>query len=397
MEMYGDIPVCGVPVDLGALEQIERARATCEYAALMADHHKGNGVPIGGVVASQVAVSPTAVGYDIACGNLAARLDVDASKVRGNIASIMDRIAGTISFGLGQKNGVTVEHALFDMPEWNELPAFQQRTKKGESLKDIAQSQLGTVGGGNHYVDLFTDEQDRVWVGVHFGSRGFGHKTATWFLDATNAPENMDATPVWLAVQSDLGEQYVNALDVAGRYAYAGREAVVDRVAAILDAPIVETVHNHHNFAWKETHNGRDYWVCRKGATPAMPGQKGFVGGSMGDDAVIVEGLESAASRELFYSTVHGAGRVMSRTAATGRSRWGKKKGEGRISKEAMMAWVRERGVELRGADVDEAPQAYKRLAEVLPQQGPTIRVVHTLRPIGVAMASDDIVDPYKD
>lgn len=397
MKMYGDIPVCGDPVDVGALEQIERSRQSCEFAALMADHHKGYGVPIGGVVASQVSVSPTAVGFDIACGNMAARLDVDAAKVRANIKPIMDRIASTISFGLGREASWEVDHNLFDSPLWDELPAFQQKSGKGYSLKDTARHQLGTVGSGNHYVDLFIDENDKVWVGVHFGSRGFGHKTATWFLDAANANENMDAAPVWLAVRSDLGEQYVKALDLAGQYAYAGREAVVDKVAELLEAPILESVHNHHNFAWKEVHNGLEYWVCRKGATPAQPGQKGFIGGSMGDDAVIVEGIDSEESKALFYSTVHGAGRVMSRTAATGKSRWGKKKGEGLISKDAMMDWVREKGVELRGADVDEAPQAYKRLAEVLPQQGQTIRVLHTLRPIGVAMAGDDIVDPYKD
>jgi len=328
MEKYGDIPVCGTPVDLGALEQIERARATCEFAALMADHHKGYGVPIGGVVASQVSVSPTAVGYDIACGNLAARVDIDANQVRAKIASIMDKIASQISFGIGRKSNWDIQHPLFDSPLWDELPAFQQ-TSKGYTLKDTAHFQLGTVGSGNHYVDLFVDEKDRVWIGVHFGSRGFGHKTATWFLDAANANENMDAAPVWLAARSDLGEQYIKALDLAGQYAYAGREAVVDKVAEILGAEIVETVHNHHNFAWLEKHNGLDYWVCRKGATPARPGQRGFVGGSMGDNAVIVEGVESPESRELFYSTVHGAGRVMSRTAATGKSRWGKVKGEG--------------------------------------------------------------------
>ena len=396
MEMYGDIPVCGTPVDLGALEQIERARETCEYAALMADHHKGYGVPIGGVVASQVRVSPTAVGYDIACGNLAARLDVDAATVRADIANVMDRIAGAISFGIGRTSGFDVEDPLFDSPLWGELPVFYE-SHKGKMLKDIARDQLGTVGSGNHYVDLFVDEADRVWIGVHFGSRGFGHRTATWFLDAAGAVETMDAAPVWMAVRGDLGEQYVQALDLAGRYAYAGREAVVARVAEILGAEIVETVHNHHNFAWKEEHYGREYWVCRKGATPARPGQRGFVGGSMGDDAVIVEGVESEASKALFYSTVHGAGRVMSRTAATGRSRWGKKKGEGRITKESMMEWVKDKGVELRGADVDEAPQAYKRRAEGLPQQGETIRVLHTLRPIGVAMAGSDVRDPYKD
>ena len=113
--------------------------------------------------------------------------------------------------------------------------------------------------------------------------------------------------------------------------------------------------------------------------------------------AVIIEGIESEESKQLFYSTVHGAGRVMSRTAASGKNKWGKTKGEGLISRESMMEWVRAKGVELRGADVDEAPQAYKRLADVLPQQGKTIKILHTLRPIGVAMAGSGVVDPYKD
>ncbi|RYG26004.1 RtcB family protein [bacterium] len=397
MEMYGDIPVCGNPVDQGALDQIKRSRESCEFAALMADHHKGYGVPIGGVVASQVSVSPTAVGFDIACGNLAARVDIDAAKVRSNIKPIMDKIASQISFGVGRSRDWDLDHPLFDSPLWKQLPAFQQKSPKGQTLKDTAQEQLGTVGSGNHYVDLFLDEQDRVWIGVHFGSRGFGHKTATWFLDAVGASGSMEAAPVWFATESDLGEQYIKALDLAGQYAYAGREAVVDKVAGILGTEIVETVHNHHNFAWKEKHNGLDYWVCRKGATPAQPGQKGFVGGSMGDNAVIIEGIESEESKRLFYSTVHGAGRVMSRTAAGGKSRWGKKRSGGLIAPEDMMKWVRQKGVELRGGDVDEAPQAYKRLDEVLPQQGNTIRILHTLRPIGVAMAGHDIFDPYKD
>jgi tRNA-splicing ligase RtcB len=246
-------------------------------------------------------------------------------------------------------------------------------------------------------VDIFADEQERVWVGVHFGSRGLGHKIASWFLDAASAPDGMDATPVWLHQRSDLGEQYIKAMELAGRYAYAGRDAVVAKVAEILGADVVEEVHNHHNFAWRETIGGIDYWVCRKGATPAYPGQRGFVGGSMGDDAVIIEGIESPESETLFHSTVHGAGRVMSRTQATGKSRWGKTRRDGLISKEAMHTWVRDKGVELRGADTDEAPQAYKRLRDVLKSHATTVRVLHTLAPIGVAMAGADVVDPYKD
>lgn len=397
MHYHLDIPVLGNPIDEGALKQIENARSQVEFAALMADHHKGYGVPIGGVVASQNLVSPTAVGFDIGCGNLAVRLDTDAAKLQENIDPILDRIAATISFGIGRAAGWTVDAPLFDDPRWETLPALKQVSNKGVHLKDTAREQLGTVGSGNHYVDLFIDEENFVWVGVHFGSRGFGHKTAKWFLEAAQASDQMDALPVVLHDRSDLGEQYIEAMNLAGEYAYAGREAVVGKVVEILGGNVLDTVHNHHNFTWREKHNGLDYWVGRKGATPAFPGQRGFVGGSMGDNAVIIEGVESPRSQELFYSTVHGAGRVMSRRAATGRSQWGKSKGEGLISKEMMHTWLREKGVSLRGADTDEAPQAYKRLDEVLTYHKGTIRILHTLRPIGVLMAGSDVFDPYKD
>ena len=158
-------------------------------------------------------------------------------------------------------------------------------------------------------------------------------------------------------------------------------------------------MHNHHNFAWREEHNGEQVWVVRKGATPAFPGQRGFVGGSIGDDAVISEGVDSPLARTAWHSTVHGAGRVMSRSAAKGKV--DRKTGEvvraGLVSREMMSDWVRKRGVELRGAGTDEAPQCYKRLPEVLGHHEGTIRVLNTLRPIGVAMAGDKEFDPYRD
>lgn len=177
-------------------------------------------------------------------------------------------------------------------------------------------------------------------------------------------------------------------MKLAGRYAYAGRDWVCERVARIIGADIVEEVHNHHNFAWEEEHFGETYWVVRKGATPAFPGQKGFVGGSMGDISVILEGTDSDESAASLYSTIHGAGRVMSRTQAAGRKRY--KKGritrlkEGQISREMMLTWIGEHGVELRGAGTDESPHCYKRLPDVLDAHQGTIRVLHTLQPIGV-------------
>src|SRR5262249_23711412 len=149
------------------------------------------------------------------------------------------------------------------------------------------------------------DEGDRVWVGVHFGSRGLGHKTATYFLKAAGGRDGMDVPPTVVVANSKIGRDYLTGMQLAGRYAYAGREAVARQVLrGILQANILEEVHNHHNFAWEEEHNGEKLWVVRKGATPAFPGQRGFVGGSMGDDAVIIEGMDSSISRQALFSTV---------------------------------------------------------------------------------------------
>jgi tRNA-splicing ligase RtcB len=380
--------------DEATIAQIHRCVAVGGVrGVLCADGHKGYAQPIGGVVAYQNLISVSGVGFDIACGNLAIRTDATGTEIRPKIDQIMNDIVHDISFGMGRKNKNPVDHELFDDPTWSEKPFAH--------LKPMAQSQLGTVGSGNHYVDIFVDEADRVWVGVHFGSRGLGHKTATYFLQKAGGKDGMDVAPTVLDEASDLGQAYLAGMALAGRYAYAGREAVARHVVKkILWAKIVEEVHNHHNFAWQEEHNGEKLWVVRKGATPAFPGQKGFIGGSMGDDAVIIEGVESEASKEALYSTVHGAGRVMSRTAAKGKyvNQDGKRvRQAGLVRHDEMMKWLHDRQVALRGGDLDEAPQAYRRLPEVLAAHAGTIRVLHTLTPIGVAMAGHDIYDPYKD
>ena len=387
------IPIWGKPQD-NAVQQILNCQKTADYCALMADHHLGYAVPIGAVVAYEDQVSPSGVGFDIACGNKAVLLDADAGEVRASIDSIMDDIWREISFGVGMQNKERVEHELFeDDPAWD--------IKAVGHLKDLARSQLGTVGSGNHYVDLFVDESERVWCGVHFGSRGVGHKIATHFLRIAGGREGMHVDPVLLSMASQAGQEYLAAMELAGRYAYAGRDWVCSKVASILGAHILEEVHNHHNFAWRENHNGKEMWVVRKGATPAFPGQKGFVGGSMGDVSVIVQGVESEESKKALYSTVHGAGRVMSRRQAAGKFRWKRgrriKMSDGAISREMMMEWISKTGVVLRGAGTDESPHCYKRLPEVLEFHEPTIEVLHTLHPIGVAMAGADEFDPFKD
>jgi tRNA-splicing ligase RtcB len=386
------VPVWGEPVDSGALKQILNCSKTADRVAMMADHHLGYAVPIGGVVAYSDSISPSGVGYDIACGNKAVLTDIRAEDVQKDISRVMDLIWDNLSFGMGRRNETTVvEHELFDDDAW--------KIAAVSPLKEMARRQLGTIGSGNHYVDLFSDENGMLWIGVHFGSRGLGHKTATYFLKAGGAKDGIDADPLVIAAASPLGSDYLACMALAGRYAYAGRDWVCAEVARLLGASIVEEVHNHHNFAWREIHGGKEMWVVRKGATPAFPGQKGFVGGSMGDNSVILEGVENNEAQYSLYSTVHGAGRVMSRTAARGKvnRKTGKVISPGAISREMMGEWIRDQGVTLRGAGTDESPHVYKRLPEVLEYHKTSVKILHTLKPIGVAMAGDNEFDPFKD
>lgn len=405
---HGNIPVWGEH-DEATLNQIKRCAQdeVVAGAALMADGHKGYSMPIGGVVAYRNAISPSGVGYDISCGNKAVRTDLRAEDIQPEIEQIMDEIAKTVVFGVGQgNNGKARDHELFQDPTWKDLPFLRP-------LRQLAQEQLGSVGSGNHYVDLFRDEAGWVWIGVHFGSRGFGHRTASGFLNLAagrafddKAPgEHMDQPPTVFSLDSYLGQAYWQAMTLAGRYAYAGRDFVVEQVRQILGAKITDSVHNHHNYAWREKHNGEELIVVRKGATPAWPGQRSFIGGSMGDISVIIEGVESEEAKLALHSTVHGAGRIMSRNQAAGKFRWTKVNGKrvrevksrGQISREMMLQWLKREGVVLRGGGTDESPHVYRRLPEVLKSHANTIRVLHTLKPMGVAMAGEDVFDPYKD
>ena len=391
---FGDVE----PASLQQLERCLDASGESSRGVLCADHHKGYSMPIGGVVASDSVVMPAGVGYDIGCGNCAVQTPIKASDV--DVRKAMDEIWRTISFGMGRRNDERVDHLVLDAIAHS--PVAGQRKQLAN-----ARAQLGTVGGGNHYVDLFEDRADgSLWVGVHFGSRGLGHKTASGFLSLASGRswderpnDSMDARPATIALGTPLADDYLAAMNIAGDYAYAGRDWVVDRVLKLLGTNAVQRVHNHHNFAWWEEHDGKKMLVIRKGATPAFPGQKGFIGGSMGDDAVIVEGVDSPASKAALYSTVHGAGRVMSRTQAAGKfnRRTGKQTARGVVNWPKWQEQLKTQGIELRGGGADESPECYKRLPEVLAAHDGTIRVLHTLRPIGVAMAGKDTFDPYRD
>ncbi|HET6764885.1 MAG TPA: RtcB family protein [Longimicrobiaceae bacterium] len=407
--------------DENTLRQLETVAQRAERVALMADGHLGYVMPIGGVAAYRDQVSVVGVGFDVACGNAAIRTDLTLADLAPNpktgrkrLEKLADEIAANVSFGVGRKNrsdDAPVDDPLFQDGAWDVLPPSERG-----NLREKARGQLGTVGSGNHYVDVFADEADAIWVGVHFGSRGFGHTVASGFLALGQGARWRDRVPekeILLDLAQPLGHDYWALMELAGRYAYTGREWVARKVVEMLGGREMELVHNHHNFAWKETHlspsgEPTEYVVVRKGATPAFPGQKGFIGGSMGDDAVIVQGTVADAEsdagtariqQEALYSTVHGAGRVMSRTAAAGKRKW--KTGEvispGRVSPEMMRSWVDRKGVVLRGGGLDESPHVYRRLPEVLAAQGSTVQVLHTLRPLIVVMAGAEEFDPYKD
>ncbi len=392
-------------IDEKSIAQIKRCYSEEDIAVLTADAHYGYGHPIGGAVAYKNKISLSGVGFDIACGNKAVRTNIKAEDIE--VPKIMDEIFRRISFGLGRPNNEPVDHPVLEK-------ISQADFNPQQSLIQLAKSQLGTVGSGNHFVDLLSDDEGWLWIGVHFGSRGFGHRTAMGFIALSQgltfkdkAKEgSMESPPILFDINSEIGQAYLSAMHLAGEYAYAGRDMVVKKVLEILGAETNYEVHNHHNFAWLEEHFGEKYWVVRKGCTPAFPGQKGFVGATMGDTSVIIEGVESELAKKGLYSTVHGAGRIMSRRAAAGKQKWLRNKhgvkmptiiAKGLVDFDEVKQKMKKKNIELRGGSADEAPECYKKLSDVLKYQGETIRVLYNLHPIGVAMAGARVFDPYKD
>ena len=392
-------------IDDKSVQQIKNCVGPEDLAVLTADAHYGYGHPIGGAIAYKNHISLSGVGFDIACGNKAVRTSIKAAEI--NVPQVMDEIFRRVSFGVGRINKEPLDHPVFEKIA---NASFAPQRK----LLDLAVEQLGTVGSGNHFVDLFKDDEGFLWIGVHFGSRGFGHKTTTGFIAMSQGKGfsdrgkegGMDSKPILFDLDSEMGQAYISAMNLAGEYAYAGRDVVVKKVLEILGNPETSfEVHNHHNFAWQEEHFGENYWVVRKGCTPAFPGQLGFIGANMEDTSVIIRGKDSELSKSGLYSTVHGAGRVMSRRKAAGKTKWKKDKSgrkrptlvsRGEVDFESVKSRLKLK-VELRGAGADETRECYKNLEQVLGYQEETIEVLHHLHPIGVAMAGGDTFDPYKD
>ena len=391
-----DVPIWGRElIGDGAVRQMHDAmRLPVTVAgALMPDAHIGYGIPIGGVVALDGAVAPYMVGVDIACRMMLSVYPADALTYLDDEARrdvLKDGLRRESRFGIGArfKPGQRRQHAVLDDADWTATPLLK-------SLLDKAHAQLGTSGTGNHFVDagrLDVGDTGASALGVepgvyfailtHSGSRGVGATIADRYSKLARAetplPRELQAL-AWLGLDTELGQEYWTSMELAGRFASACHRTLHDALAASLGLEAVATVENHHNFAWRETHvvDGveREVVVHRKGATPAGDGVLGVVPGSQGHPSYVVRGKGSAASLD---SASHGAGRQMGRKHAI------------RVLDRAERdAWLAARGVELLGSGMDEAPQAYKDIDEVLALQRDLAEPVAAFQPHVVLMASD--------
>ena len=270
------------------LDQLTRVAARAEHAALMADGHLGYVMPIGGVAAYDNQVSVAGVGFDIACGNAAIRTDLQLNDLRETVPAgsaatsnaSATRSGPKLAFGIGGTNksaDAPTDHPLFDDPAWAAVPG-----KHRSALRDKARKQLGTVGSGNHYVDVFADERDRVWVGVHFGSRGFGHTVASAFLAIGQGAEwgaRVPEAEVIFDLDAPAGHDYWHLMNLAGRYAYAGREWAVRKTVNIIggQARSSSSTTTTTSPGRKSTSGGRSWW-CARGRRRRFPGRRGSWG-----------------------------------------------------------------------------------------------------------------------
>lgn len=378
-------------IDPQAIEQLQNAmRLPVTVAgALMPDAHVGYGIPIGGVVALEEAVAPYMVGVDIACRMMMTIYPEGAAHYLDN-ASGRDKLRKVMRqetrFGMGASFGPRERrvHPVMDDPDWH-------ATRLLRHLKDKAAEQLGTSGTGNHFVDaghLQVDERGAAVLGIepgtyfalmtHSGSRGPGALIADHYSkvarEQTQLPKALQHL-AWLPLDSEAGQEYWLSMNLAGRFASACHHTIHRHLARALGLKPVVEIENHHNFAWRETWQGRDVIVHRKGATPAHEGTLGIIPGSQGHDSYVVRGLGLEAA---LNSASHGAGRQMSRKQVIKS-----------IPKAARNAWLAERGVELLGGGMDEAPQAYKDIGEVLAMQKDLVEPVAVFKPRLVLMATD--------
>ena len=351
--------------------------------ALMPDAHVGYGLPIGGVLATENVVIPYAVGVDIACRMKMTVLDIPLRDLEWRQDRLTRAIEAETRFGVGASFKSRRQHEVLDA-NWEVSPVTKQN-------KDRAWSQLGTSGSGNHFVEfgLFTAHgrirnlEPGTYVALlsHSGSRGTGaavcdHYSKIAFSQFPDLPSELKRL-AWLSLDSQEGQEYWAAMELMGRYAAANHAMIHEHVAANLGADVLLDLENHHNFAWKERHiiNGveKEVIVHRKGATPAGEGVLGIIPGSMASPGFVVTGK---GNPESLNSASHGAGRVMSRTQAIKKFNW-----------KEVKAFLRQQGVNLISAGLDEVPMVYKNIHEVMAAQHDLVTVVGRFDPKLVKMA----------
>ena len=357
--------------------------------ALMADAHVGYGLPIGGVLATENAVIPYAVGVDIACRMKMTVLDLPVRDLEQKQERLTRAIAAETRFGVGATFKERREHDVMDA-DWTVSGVTRQN-------KDRAWSQLGTSGSGNHFVEfgtftahgpIVTPGQKELPAGTyvallsHSGSRGTGaavcdHYSKLAFGRRRDSLPNELLRLAWLSLDSDEGQEYWNAMELMGRYAAANHALIHKHVAGNLGAAVLLDLENHHNFAWKEKHiiGGveREVVVHRKGATPAGQGVLGIIPGSMASPGYVVSGK---GHPESLHSASHGAGRAMSRKAANQKFNW-----------KDVNRFLKQQGVTLISAGLDEVPMAYKNIREVMAAQNDLVTVLGEFMPRLVKMA----------
>jgi tRNA-splicing ligase RtcB len=374
-------------IEQGAIDQMNIAMKlpVTVAGALMPDAHQGYGLPIGGVLAANNAVIPYGVGVDIGCRMCLSIYDITQNTFLDNHAKFKRELIAHSKFGAGQEwnKNERVDHAVLDRAEFNTNPFIKK-------LQDKAVAQLGTSGGGNHFVEwgivefLNDDKELNVSKGnylallTHSGSRGFGATIAGHYTqlakDICKLPEAAKNL-AYLDLNSAEGQEYWMAMNLAGDYASACHQVIHDKLTKAIGGTLLARVENHHNFAWKEMLDGKEVIVHRKGATPAAKGVMGIIPGSMTAPGFLVRGKGETTS---VNSASHGAGRQMSRTAAIKN-----------ISKDEMRKILTDHGVTLIGAGLDEAPRAYKDIHTVMAAQTELVDVLAKFTPKMVRMADD--------
>lgn len=375
----------GTEIDQASHEQMQQA---CRLpgavgAALMPDAHVGYGLPIGGVLAMEGRVVPYAVGVDIACRMKLSLLDLPVEGLETQVHQYKTALENGTRFGVGSEWDKPRNHPVLDQ-DWNVTRVTRQN-------KDKAWKQLGTSGSGNHFVEfgIVTLDTDDSELGLpagcyvallsHSGSRGTGASVCSTYSGIAQAqlPKSLKqfGRLAWLDLDTQAGQEYWAAMNLMGDYAAANHDVIHKNVSKLIGGRIIAGVENHHNFAWKEVHNGREVIVHRKGATPAGPGVLGVIPGSMADPAYIVRGKGNAES---LHSASHGAGRCMSRTQALSK-----------FNIKAVRNSLEKRGVHILSAGADEVPGVYKNINAVMAEQQDLVDTIGRFDPKIVKMCGD--------